>query len=450
MNTKSFLKLLLAVALGVLLAVGLFQNSTPAHAAPDGLTLNVNDTADLPDIKPGDGKCVSSNNTCPLRAAIMEANKHSGTDVINLVSKTTYKLTRVGNGEANGDLNITEPIDLHGNGATVNANGGVTHDRAFDVDTGESNETYTHIQNLKITGGRAFVGGGIHISGRLGLDNVTVTKNHAEARGGGISNSGYLYMNATTLSYNDCTCAGGIALGGGGLDTAGWADIQSSTINNNISHWDGGGILSWDSDSDLIIQNSTIALNQAARNGGGVEITQVFAYGQLFNSTVANNFADADGNGDGTGGGIHVASGDFQVANTIIADNLNTEPSLWKADDCSGAVDSLGYNLVRNTKNCSIGAANNLLGVAPQLEVFGAYGGSTKTIKLKPNSPAIDAGNPSKCKNISGQAGPKQDQRGYARIADGNRDNTVRCDIGAYEYNATSAAAAAFVSLLYY
>lgn len=439
MFKQSLFRFAVVLTFSVMLATGMLQNIAPALAATDSLTINVNDNADVPDKKPGDGKCLTAVNTCTLRAAIMEANKHSGMDVINLQSKQTYKLTRVGDDDnaLNGDLDITEAVDLNGNGATVDANGDVTGDRAFEIYTHPSDETYSHIQNLKITGGKAYIGGGIYIYGRVSLDHVTVTKNHADARGGGISNSGYLHMRYSTISNNACGCASDQQPGGGGMDTSGWAYIESSTINNNISHWDGGGILSWDSDTDLVIENSTIALNQATRNGGGMDIENVFAYGQLFNSTVADNFADANADGNGTGGGIYVASGDFQIANTIIADNLNTEPSLWKADDCSGTLDSLGYNLLRTTKNCSIGATNNLLGAAPQLDVFGAYGGPTKTIALKSNSPAIDAGNPtSDCKNISWDTGPAQDQRMYQRIVDGNSDNTPRCDMGAYEYNA--------------
>ena len=59
-------------------------------------------------------------------------------------------------------------------------------------------------------------------------------------------------------------------------------------------------------------------------------------------------------------------------------------------------------------------------------------------------SPAIDAGNPSGCRDNAGMFLPT-DQRGFARPADGNNDGTVRCDIGAYEANAVISNNAAFV-----
>jgi hypothetical protein len=59
-------------------------------------------------------------------------------------------------------------------------------------------------------------------------------------------------------------------------------------------------------------------------------------------------------------------------------------------------------------------------------------------------SPAIDAGNPSGCRDNAGTFLPT-DQRGFARPADGNNDGTVRCDIGAYEANAVIDNNATFV-----
>jgi hypothetical protein len=62
-------------------------------------------------------------------------------------------------------------------------------------------------------------------------------------------------------------------------------------------------------------------------------------------------------------------------------------------------------------------------------------GGPTQTHALVAGSPAIDAGDPDGCRD-SVKALLRTDQRGFARHADGNKDGTIRCDTGAYEFGA--------------
>src|SRR3989441_11636576 len=103
----------------------------PAAAA----TFTVNDTADAVDAVLGDGTCATAGNTCTLRAAIQEANAHTGADTI-MVPAGTYLLTISGRGEdaaVTGDLDITDDVTITGAGATstiVNGNG---IDRAFEI-----------------------------------------------------------------------------------------------------------------------------------------------------------------------------------------------------------------------------------------------------------------------------------------------------------------------------
>src|SRR6266404_8283088 len=80
----------------------------PAAAA----MFTVNDTADAVDAVLGDGTCATAGGTCPLRAAIQEANALPGPDTI-MVPAGTYLLTvggaaaRCEDAAAQGDLDIT-------------------------------------------------------------------------------------------------------------------------------------------------------------------------------------------------------------------------------------------------------------------------------------------------------------------------------------------------------
>ena len=84
----------------------------------------VTSTADLPDANKGDGVCEATVGVgdCTLRAAIQEANALPGIQQVTL-SAVTYPLTRSGVGQANGDLDVFDDLNLHGNGAVIDASG---------------------------------------------------------------------------------------------------------------------------------------------------------------------------------------------------------------------------------------------------------------------------------------------------------------------------------------
>src|SRR6185503_14794717 len=180
---------------------------------------------------------------------------------------------------------------------------------------------------------------------------------------------------------------------------------------------DGGAILEW---SDLA--NVTITRNSAGRAGGGFYST---GGGSLQNSLVAGNVDGGQG------------------------------------PDCTLFAVSLGHNLIGTTRGCSVTngvdaepvAPGDLLGPAggppidPRIAPLpGAtceptpIGGCTvapvgplpaNACALAPGSPAVDAGEPTGCKDFDGM--PLQtDGRGRIR-EDGDDDGEVRCDMGACE-----------------
>ena len=65
-----------------------------AATGPADLTFKVDSTADLPDVKLADGKCVASNGKCTLRAAFNEVSsmKSKGQPVLIVLANENYNL----------------------------------------------------------------------------------------------------------------------------------------------------------------------------------------------------------------------------------------------------------------------------------------------------------------------------------------------------------------------
>ena len=62
---------------------------------------------------------------------------------------------------------------------------------------------------------------------------------------------------------------------------------------------------------------------------------------------------------------------------------------------------SNGYNL-SDDSSCNFHNSGDRNNIDPKLGTLGSYGGPTQTIPLLSGSPAIDAGNPSGCKDSQG------------------------------------------------
>ena len=214
------------------------------------------------------------------------------------------------------------------------------------------------------------IGGGIYNQGTLALTDSTISANTAGDDGGGI-------WNDRTLILTDSTVSANTAINGGGIGNGGTLTLTNSTISVNTAN-KGAGI--W--------------------NGNGAKLT-------LTSSTVSNNTG-------GQGGGIW-NSGTADLTNAILAGN-----SAPNSPDCSGTLGLSGHNLIGSGDGCTFTpASGDLVNVNPKLGPLADNGGPTKTHALLPGSPAIDAGDDSKC--------PAIDQRGVAR------PQGARCDIGALE-----------------
>ncbi|MCB8979005.1 MAG: CSLREA domain-containing protein [Ardenticatenaceae bacterium] len=418
MNRKNVFNLGLLLFLLVVGGLGITAVFTPLVHAD---TITVDTTADE----------VNTNGNCSLREAILSANGDtavdsctagSGADVITL-PPGTYTLSLAGAGEnaaQTGDLDITADVTINGGGMNNSIIDGAGADRIFEVHSGAT----ATINDLTVRNGSNVSGGGISVAGTLTLNRSRVTGSTATSSGGGIFAGG-------TLTVTHSRVDGNTANGGGGVFVSFLSTtIMNSEISGNTATGGGGGI---SSSGTLNVVNSTLSGNIAGGNGGGL-YTVESNNNHLYNVTISNNTADSDANDSGDGGGVFMLGG-TSATNTLIGGNTDNSPG-QKRPDCSGSLNSEGYNLITNVTGCTINGdtIGNLTGVDPMLGPLQNNGGATLTQALLAGSPAINAGNPGGCRDQNA-ALLGTDQRGFSRPANGS----PLCDMGAYEAGAVDA-----------
>jgi hypothetical protein len=193
-----------------------------------------------------------------------------------------------------------------------------------------------------------------------------------------------------TMWNVEMTTAGG-AGSAAAIDDFGVVDLESSTVAGNSA-------------PGLLVQVGATATVRNSTLSDGLDVGIVDrGTASLFNATVAAN----------ANGGVDDAGGTLNLTNTILAKNGSS--------DCTRRATSSDRSL-DGDGSCGVALSRT----DPALGRLAANGGPTSTRALSPGSPAIDAGDNSKC--------PADDQRHFAR-SDG------RCDIGAYEAGAVSGGA---------
>lgn len=412
-----------------------------------------------------------------LRQAILDANAAMGSNTIDFAasfSMSPHTITfTTPTPQINGQLTITGP------GAsllTVTRTGNVT----ASSNVFNSFATSLTMSGITVTGGNINGnGGGLSISGinpNITLDSMVFTSNNANGNGGGISlnNNAALTVRNSTMSNNtatalggaisffqggslvmqNCTVSGNTASGTSGHDASGGAIyfdgtalaspppgytastllVRGSTFNGNTASHAGGAIAVDEFTGTLLLQDSTLTANIAGTSGGGVLcIGNSAGIGSmtLQDCTVAGNRANGTAGGTGGGGVARLSNfaGSINLTGTIVFGNNNpggVAPDVFASSSFT----------TTNANFCDIGSAtgftlsgssgNNLpFGSNPMLGALASNGGSTQTMALLVNSPAINTG--------TSIGGITTDQRGIARPQGSTPD------IGAYERQATAA-----------
>lgn len=393
----------LLFVLGIGVAVAILSGCE----APTSFT--VNSTDDQVDAVPGDGVCETADeDECTLRAAVQEANATPGPNVIELQPGATYALARVGTNEdesATGDLDVTDVLTIHGNGATIDAD---RVDRILD------NHATLAVHELRIIDGRAIDGRAIRSSGDLSLVGATVTLNgasdvepviglHLVVHGGGklVVADSRIHLNA----------------GNAIRITSGDAAVANTLIGYN---YDFPGAVGIKHEGDLLTVLNTSILDST-------EWTMI----SFCPGCVPIDWY-LEGEGITVGG-----SSRLRLLSSTISDHrqgISTSPgaivevagSVIERGSCTSLVTSLGYNAGDDSSCFDGSVATDRSGIDPLL-VPDAIPATRFTPGV--GSPLLDAipvGTPGLC-----DGSPGVDQRGLPRPAGAG------CDIGAIERQPT-------------
>jgi hypothetical protein len=319
-----------------------------------------------------------------------------------------------------GALVINQSMSIVGSGANattiqepVPSNRTTMGDRVFDIAAVSGGLTPTvSISGVEIAGGDAnptnvFFGGDIRNAGVLTLSDDWVTNGFA-CSGGGVGNSnGSLTIVRSLISGNHSAC-GGADSGGvenfgtpGSPDLPGHLVIDDSTIAGNDARL-GGGVFSWnDPNNTMTIENSTIADNAEQDEPSGTARAPA-------------------------AGGLELGAGIARIKNSIIAGNVVITGGMTTPSNCAPGpgLTSLGRNIDSGT-DC--GLSDTTAGQAdqsntnPLLGPLENNGGPTMSLALGAGSPALD--------RVPASAAdcPSTDQRGVPR------PQGSACDIGAFE-----------------
>ena len=177
-------------------------------------------------------------------------------------------------GDNAGQIVITKTLTIRGKtGAGSDILDANTMSRIFKVENGAT----LFLENLKLTGGKAYGGGAIYASNPIvNITNCIITGNEAETNGGGI------YVEGGTTNITNCIFTGNTAKNGGGIymtdSSYSVVTISGGTIGgtgpneaNKATGTDGnGGGIYVGYLCDLRLNSALLITSNKAAKGGGV------------------------------------------------------------------------------------------------------------------------------------------------------------------------------------
>jgi predicted outer membrane repeat protein len=285
------------------------------------------------------------------------------------------------------------------------------------------------IDGLTITGGFDIgdrPAGAIHMDGQeLTITNSSIVNNQTCGDGGGIymhTGEGRVHVENSTIAGNSAAGSGGAIASNGDSDTQ--IEVVNSTITGNSAGW--GGAIDLQSGEQLSLTYVTLAGNTTDAEGISCQ-SEGGSVSDVHGAVAPTAHAQANGSAaniqfDDTGSTLTTFGS--VIALPVAGPNCSVEAEeVIKSLDALGNTDSGGYNYSDDT-SCDLTGTGDRQGAPdPQLTALGPNGGPTETRPPTETSPLVD-GVPLPACHPDGIA---VDQRGITRPQRGG------CDIGAVE-----------------
>ena len=260
-------------------------------------------------------------------------------------------------------------------------------------------------------------GGAIyHNNGDLTIHNSSFVENIAgnEDPGGAIYGNG----NSLTITGTEFDRNASPYYDGGAIYINENTSIDTSAFVGNTSYQGGGGALYIEGGPLTVsVSNSTFAEN-ASQYGGAIRTNGSTV--TLTNLTLSNNTATSSGGSVYSSGG-----GTVTAKNSIFAGGSSS--------NCNTDLTTAGYN-ISSDATCGMSDTTDRQNMDPKLDPEGPKVASSgplldgdpylSIVATKADSPAVDSGDNNSCST--------HDQIGGSRVGE-------NCDMGAYEYNASTA-----------
>lgn len=411
----------------------------------------VRSTTDAVDANLEDGQCRTAAGQCTLRAAIMQANRNSGHDIIQLRGGD-YELTLGGNeapdvaNAAIRDLDVTDSVSILGppSGSPARIIGG--NQRIFDLhvapDGGFIDIGFVELRDAHVSDDGP--GGAIHNRGTTRVRRVTFDNNR-------LSNQDIAHSCAAYVGRRECNR-------GGAIFNEGTLTVEESTFKNNrtcsasdcvSNSGHGGAISNFGASARLTVDKSTFTGNSARFVGA---IMNYLGSVAVKSSTLSGNRGDWSSTLYTYGGGLDVSHS--TIANTSTQAIRTTTPEDGPAPAtivrstiihaysgprnlCVGPTISGGNNVFGGDGSWSESSAHNC--GSNDTDLVGSFllgsltdnGGPTETISIY--APPSSGSSSLNLNDVGGSSCPNKDQRGVSRPRDGDGDGTAACDPGAYE-----------------